>query len=438
MSHQKRPPAMIEQAVILTESFRGPSAAEAPLLRVATMPILLRSILTAQKIGASKFLVVADQHRVAQFRHVVEQHRRWPQGVQWLTLAEDDRSLNAILQKIVGLVDNQFLLLPGTATFDARLLDVIKSPDGDSALALRVADQPTGIYRFSRRAAMVVAQQAPPLYSLNDLESWLEQRRLLKRTDADATFWQPINSPSDVPQAEAKLDRWLFKETDGIYARLNRKVSIPISRLLIRTRITPNMVSVFALLVSMASGLFFAMGGYVNNLIGAALSHLTCILDGTDGEVARLTFQESEFGCWLETVCDYLYYVFLFSGMVIGMMRHSESLFYPITGGFLLFGVVLSSLTIGYQRRRVAKDRPEKFGKQWEEKMEAHQATNPILRMARHLYFLLRRAFVPYAVMAFALINFLEFILVTSAIAANIAWMVSLYSNHFFQRERAA
>jgi phosphatidylglycerophosphate synthase len=241
-----------------------------------------------------------------------------------------------------------------------------------------------------------------------------------------------------VPQAEAKLDRWLFKDTDGIYARLNRKVSIPISRLLIHTRITPNMVSIFALLVSAASGVFFAMGGYVNNLIGAVLSHLTCILDGTDGEVARLTFQESDFGCWLETVCDYLYYVFLFTGMFIGMTRHSDSPVYPVTGVLLLFGVVMSSLAIGYQRRRVAKDQPEKFGKKWEEKMEAHQEQNAILRLARKLYFLLRRAFVPYAVMFFALINFLEFIFVTSAIAANIAWMVSLYSNNFFRRDRAA
>lgn len=438
MSDRKLPLEVIDQAVILTESFREASADEAPLLPVATMPVLLRSVLTAQKIGASKFLIVTNQKRIAEFRPRLEQHHRWPQGVQWLTLTEESRSLNAVLREIAGWVDDQFLLLPGTATFHARLLDAIKSPDGDGALALRVADQPTGIYRFSRRAALAVAQHAPPIHSLNDLEAWLDQQRLLKQAEVDQKFWQPINSPSDVPQAEAKLDQWLFKETDGIYARLNRKVSIPISRLLIRTRITPNMVSVFALLVSAASGLFFAMGGYVNNLIGAALSHLTCILDGTDGEVARLTFQESDFGCWLETVCDYLYYVFLFSGMVIGMMRHSDSLFYPITGGLLLFGVIISSLAIGYQRRRVARDQPEKFGKQWEEKMEAHQATNPILRMARHLYFLLRRAFVPYAVMAFALINFLEFILVTSAIAANIAWMVTLYSNHFFRRERAA
>src|SRR4051794_23964660 len=41
-------------------------------------------------------------------------------------------------------------------------------------------------------------------------------------------------------------------------------------------------------------------------LIGAVLSVSASILDGCDGEVARLKLMESDFGCWLETVCDYL------------------------------------------------------------------------------------------------------------------------------------
>jgi len=63
--------------------------------------------------------------------------------------------------------------------------------------------------------------------------------------------------------------------TDGIFARTNRRVSIPISRQIIRFPITPNMVSLFTLAVSFAAGVFFALGGYWNMLVGAILSWLS-------------------------------------------------------------------------------------------------------------------------------------------------------------------
>ena len=62
--------------------------------------------------------------------------------------------------------------------------------------------------------------------------------------------WQRVSSAEDRLLAEQKLDQWLVKPTDGVFARMNRKVSIPISRQLIKFPITPNMVSLFTLGVS--------------------------------------------------------------------------------------------------------------------------------------------------------------------------------------------
>ena len=160
-------------------------------------------------------------------------------------------------------------------------------------------------------------------------------------------------------QLSRNWTRWLVKPTDGIFARLNRRVSIPISRQIIRFPITPNMVSLFTLGVSFSSGVFYARGGYWNMLLGASLSLFASILDGSDGEVARLKLQESAFGCWLETVCDYLYYLFIFGGMTIGLLRSSGMRVYIVWGGLLFFGAVLSFLVTGLQRHRLATDRPE-------------------------------------------------------------------------------
>ena len=94
-------------------------------------------------------------------------------------------------------------------------------------------------------------------------------------------------------------------------------------------------------------------------LLGAILSVFASILDGCDGEVARLTFQDSAFGCWLETVCDYLYYVFIFAGMMIGLLGRGP--IYWVWGTVLFFGAVASFLTTALQRRRMAAARPEQY-----------------------------------------------------------------------------
>ena len=80
-----------------------------------------------------------------------------------------------------------------------------------------------------------------------------------------------------------------------------------------------------------------------------------------DGEVARLKLQESAFGCWLETVCDYLFYLFLFVGMTIGLWRSSGARMYLVCGSLLLFGAIASFVATGWQRHRLAGERPEQL-----------------------------------------------------------------------------
>jgi len=425
----------IQQAIILTNSLGGGLT---PLMGVATLPVVLRAILTAEKAGATKFLVVLDAATGPEIRRALERHRRLPSEVEWLTLADSAGALPATLREIAKRADDHFLLLPGEATFHSSLLDHIKSLDGQGVLALTVSDQPTGIYCFSRQAALAIASQAPPtLQTLGELDDWMNQAHLLKQEEVDEKLWQPITSAHDLPQAEAKLNRWLFKETDGIYSRFNRKFSIPISRFLIRIGVTPNMVTIFTLLMSFVSGVFFAFGGYVNTLIGAAISHWASVLDGSDGEVARLTFQESDFGCWLETVCDHFYYVFVFSGMVIGMYRTSGSLVYLIAGGLLAFGTIMSIITTAYQRKSIAHNQPEKYLVKWQKKLDAHQE-NFFLGFARRHEFLIRRSFLPYAILFFALINLLEVMFFLIVFGANLVWTLSLYSNRLFRRDQAA
>jgi phosphatidylglycerophosphate synthase len=191
------------------------------------------------------------------------------------------------------------------------------------------------------------------------------------------------------------------------------------------------MVSLFTLGVSFMSGLFFAFGGYQNMLAGAVLSLFASILDGCDGEVARLKLQESDFGCWLETICDYLYYLFIFAGMTIGLVRSSGTRSYLVWGGLLLFGAVMSFFVTGLQRHRLTAGRPEQLLTIWQTQA-ASRRSNPFLYIGRHTEFIVRRCFLPYAFLFFALFNITQVAFILSAVGANVVWLIALYSHRTF------
>ena len=162
-------------------------------------------------------------------------------------------------------------------------------------------------------------------------------------------------------------------------------------------------------------------------MLGALLSVWASILDGCDGEVARLKLQVTKFGCWLETVCDYLYYLFIFGGMSIGFTRSQGTRTYLIWGGIFLFGAIASFLAVGFARHQIAASSPERFLDLWQKKADKHQS-NWLMYVARNTEFVIRRCFLPYALLAFALLNVLRIAFVASAIGANLVWIIALYS----------
>ncbi len=162
------------------------------------------------------------------------------------------------------------------------------------------------------------------------------------------------------------------------------------------------------------------------------------ILDGCDGEVARLKLQASDFGCWLETACDYLYYLFIFAGMTIGLVRSSGNSGFAAWGMVLLFGAAATMLLAWFERGRLSGKRPEQFLAVWQRNAES-RSSNPLLYLGRKCEFIIRRCFLPYALLAFALLNLNWLALYMSAIGANVAWIISLYSKlSFSSKSRAA
>ena len=76
------------------------------------------------------------------------------------------------------------------------------------------------------------------------------------------------------------------------------------------------MVTLATFLTGLAGAWSVLDGTYWSVLLGALLFQVSSILDGCDGEVAVLTFRESKYGSWLDTITDNLTYLAFFAAVV--------------------------------------------------------------------------------------------------------------------------
>jgi CDP-L-myo-inositol myo-inositolphosphotransferase len=130
-------------------------------------------------------------------------------------------------------------------------------------------------------------------------------------------FWIDVDDTAAFNKGEkALLNRLRGKPNDGPVSRyLNRPLSLRISRRLVKYPVTPNQISLFSFLCSMLGAGLFAFGGYPALLLGGLLAQFASVLDGCDGEVARLKFQGSDYGGWFDAVLDRYADAFLLFGL---------------------------------------------------------------------------------------------------------------------------
>ena len=411
------------------------------LAKVGALPLVLRAILSAKNAGADRIVVAVDPASGSAVRSSLAKTRRLPESVEWIEATPESAIAIALGQ--VAASAERVVLIKGDRSYQPSLYRTAMewSVEG-SALELQSGGKLVGLTTLSRELALdLVSDSESRISSLEDVHEWIRTRHVAKfgptilYCDAvPESTWQAVGCEQDRLAAERKLDRWLVKPTDGVFARMNRRVSIPISHQLIKFPITPNMVSLFTLGVSFTSGLYFAFGGYWNTVFGAALSLWASILDGCDGEVARLKLQSSAFGCWLDTACDYLYYLFIFAGMTIGLVRSTGRTSFLWWGVALFAGAILTFIVAGLGRKQLSGERPEQYLAVWHRKAEKHLG-NPLIYIGRYTEFVVRRCFLPYALLVLAVLNFLPWTLRGSAIGANVALIISLRSYLAFSRK---
>lgn len=127
-----------------------------------------------------------------------------------------------------------------------------------------------------------------------------------------------------------------------------------LARALAHTPITPNMVSVLGGLMVVAAGIVYAgLSWPVGAALGMALHMGWHVVDGADGDLARMTGRSSPIGEMVDGICDYASHVVLY--LILGWVLSNEAgLFAGGTGWTLL---VIAGISHAIQSNHVEVQR---------------------------------------------------------------------------------
>lgn len=370
-----------------------------PLEPVLGLSLVERVVVTAARAGVDEFVVVTgyQAERVEDFladlvlrrslRIVPVRNDGWQQGNGTSALAARE------------LVDEEFMLVMGDHVFDEQLLHrLLEEPiepggvvvaadyrvgadaiagDTDATKLLIEHDRvvaigkdlsgynayDTGAFRchpaiFDALAASVADGDG----SFSAAVRRLAVDGRARAVDIEKANWVDVDTTADARRARALLRASMAKPEDGPVARLvNRPLSVHVltpALLRLWPGVTPNEASILSLAVALlAAGCF--LGGWP--VVAGAGVTLASILDGSDGEIARLKHQRSPFGGYLDAILDRYADTAMLAAATVFAWRE--------TGGWLVVaaGVAATAgnLMVSYTSARSVVDLGYRYQSRW-------------------------------------------------------------------------
>ena len=374
------------QAVILaagdgTRLRRGKGTTPKILVKVLGQTLLERALASLEQLGVTEFIVVTGYR--AENVHEFVRRKKLDQRYN-LKLVHNPEWKKGNARSVWAarhLLRERFLVCMGDHIFDPqgmqgflnvqgdfigvfdsnpRYVDVDEATKADSyrGRVVRISKQlaefkyvDVGLFLCSRRILPVLERCiAEGKDEWNDVKrAWIEEGHDLLIFDCRGAFWLDIDTPEELRRAEELLRQRLRKPRDGVVSRyLNRPLSTRLSALLVRTPLTPNQVTVLSFLLALLSAAAFALGRPLAVVIGGLLAQASSVIDGCDGEIARLKHLSSQYGAWFDAVLDRWADALILLGMSWGAWSaHARAEIWVL--GFL---AVTASLILSYSESR--------------------------------------------------------------------------------------
>jgi len=454
--------APIDSALILTTSriFNRPGepSPASPLTVVGGLSLFQRTILTLQRGGISRFIVLAGDE-TEDLRRQLQADERVRAEVRWLPVLEFSPGDPRTWEIFPGLLGASYLAVGTGAVFPASLVERVRQEArvGEPLVVVRDALNPsmglrTGSSKLGGRprepgdpavlqpsfaeGGVVLALETPATPTLDvDLvvipegftaSGWATshdspypmhaalERAIRQRQGRvlplGSDWYQDVctEGMAGPDEAERQLLRSLKGGREGFVDRhFNRRCSRWITRWLLRTPLTPNGVTILATAIGVLASAAFGVGGYAGGIIGALLFQLSAILDCCDGEVARLKFMESAFGEQLDVVLDNVVHIALYAGIAWASYEDNWGPVALLLGGFAMLGNVAAFVVVQQATIRMRK------GLHPERRRHVESILNSLV--SRDFSVL---------ILAFAIVGHVEWFLPLAAVGSNTFWPV--------------
>jgi len=396
------------KAVISIPELGGPvseqQATEMLMRPVAGVPLLMRTVLTAVRTGASDILLlVPSAMSERSLLRLLEKVSQQGVRIELTQISEFDPQAWSSWIILKRQLKGEFLWLPWNWITTKNFLSQVPLVDIDSVDWSKAAY--TTLHELDRNRASALSPRS---------------------TEGIA-----VTSPESAVAAERFLIAKSGKVSDGIHTSFNRWLCRPFVRLLSHTAVTPNAVTFGGVVVSIVSAIAFARGTYLWSVLGAFLFYIAGLFDERDGMLARIKFLESPRGTWLEGMADGLSYLLLFGGITIGLRRQYGQIAVWM-GIALLIGSVLALIATSLQRRRATNpDRPHDYLGRIYQLLEK-DSRNWISRVVRQVQGFQRRGILIHYIVLFTLIGALPLVFVLATLGAHLTWILTLYFNRRF------
>jgi CDP-L-myo-inositol myo-inositolphosphotransferase len=432
-----------------------------PLFKVAGLSLIERTILSAKKAGIFEFVIVTGYQEEKLRKKLKARERRLGVSIMFVSNPDWQKANGHSVLCAKPYIKDDFILLMSDHIFDPRILSSLllqKPKEGELLLAVdknisgifdledatKVKEEEGTILRIGKgltdfnavdsgifycsQALFTALKKACALGngSLSEAVAVVAEEGKAKAFDLGNRYWQDVDTPASLKEAERVLFGTLSKETDGSIARhFNRKISRWLSRFLVKMPLTPNQITGSSLIFGFLSAYLVSTGARLEVAVGGLLFQFASIYDGCDGEVAKLKMATSKFGEWLDTVCDNVVYIAFFTGVVIGLYRQNFVFVLPLALATAC-GVLM---TLGgmyfYLLKFTDSGSLVTVQKELSQDLADHEQ-NLSLRIIGKIKFMMKRDFFALFFMVLCFFNRLDWILVLAAIGANLTWIVLL------------
>jgi phosphatidylglycerophosphate synthase len=284
---------------------------------VAGMPLAVRMVLALRAAGFDDVSVAARDRP----RWVAEPLARRGVSVRWL----DGDSTSADSPSCPGPLPAPVLVLEGDVLVDAA-----------AVATLRVA-RPGPVWTTTGQLVGRVTSPGDVTLGLDGPAAPDRQPGAGNRMSGGLAV--PLAVAGSAARLErALLDHLADRPTADSYlaALLDRPMSRPVTRRLLRTRLTPSQVTALGVAIGLLGAMGLATASYWERLVGVLLLVASLVLDCVDGDLARARLTEAPAGAWLDLIGDYLVNLSVFGALAVGLLR--EGL--PPGGGWAALALV--------------------------------------------------------------------------------------------------